>query len=513
VALHKAKYGSYYDYSGGVNCYAPGHLIADDECFARRDSYNGTRNVYWDGRVIRRKGSLQVNAAAVGSYCVNAVRFYRSATPQRTTFAAIEETTDTGLYYLNASSVLTKLTGGTAFSTGAMVHFTKWKDSLYCASSTTVMQKVTYSGSWARADITGLTSQPSLIYHHKDRLFAAGGNMAEGYMEACDYDDDTEWAAGNGEAFNVGYKDGDPINRLISLGDDLVVLKNDSIWMLRGDNLYNWYQHREEASHGCVAALSAVDIGFGIVFLSQDNIYYFNGEGIKPIGTNVKPWLDLIPVSLKSKAAACYHDGFYRLAFASSGASTYNDRELWLDVKKFSLTGKPAWWLMDGRKIAAYIPYDGPDEGSNAGLYFADGATAYVRRAAIGTQDDSVDIGAELHSKFYTMQNPNQAKMYGTFKADTGLGIGSVELQILRNLDEGYALQKTLDAAGAGGTLGATTLGTSMWTAQGASRKSFEIPLPSEMDGSAISWQFSHAGDYDDVVFYGASFDWKYKAF
>ena len=513
MALTKRKYASYYDFSGGINCYDPGHLIADNQCFARRDSYNGTRNCYWDGRVLRRGGTLKVNASAVGDYCVAGIRFYRSSAPQITTFAAVEETTDVGLYYLNDSDVMTKLSGGSAFSSGADPIFSTWKDTLYVACSDAVVQKATYSGSWARADITGLTAKPSLIHQHKDRLFVAGGDMAVGYMEACDYDDDTSWASGNGEAFNVGYKDGDPISRLISLGDDLVILKNDSIWMLKGDNLYNWFQYREEASHGCVAKKSAVDIGFGLCFLGQDNIYYFDGENIRPIATDVKPWLDQIPATMRGKAAACYHDGFYRLAFASSSETDENDKELWLDVKLFQSTGRPAWWLMDGRKIAAYLPYDGPDEGTDAGLYFADMSEGTIQKTQSGNQDNGTNISFEVHSKFFTMKNPNQDKMYGRFKLDTGLGIGSLSLEIMRNLDEGYSLQKTLDASGSTGTIGATTLGTSMWTSQGQSRKSFDIAVPSEMDGAAISWQIAHAANNSDVIFYGASFDWKYKAF
>ena len=511
MSLRKGKQVDQYDFSGGINLEAPGHLIGDNECYASRPDYDGTRNVYWDGGVKQRRGTANTSDAATGAnFANNGIRHYRDTAPFITTLAAIDFDSETKLMWLDTAT-LTNISGGSAIATAMDCYFASWRNACYVASGNQVIQKLTYSGGWARADITGLASAPQFICQHKDRLFAAGGNMNDGYMECCDYDDDTEWAAGDGEAFNVGLQDGDPITQLISLKDDLIVYKHDSIWKLQGDNLYNWFQHRDERSRGCVAPRSVAAVPGGHVFLSEDNVYFFDGQNMPlALGNKIKPWLDAIPPLTRPLAAATFYDGFYRLAIGSDDASAYNDKELWLDLRNFS-AGKIAWWIMDGRNVHAWIPYTGT--GDDLTLHYCDGNAEYLRQADVGNQDLGSDYTKEFHTKWYTYGSPNRAKEYDRIKADVATGVGDVTLTVKRNLNSDFSQEFALDTLAAGTTYGSAVLGTTYWSSQSEARLTAEIALPSDFDGYALAFHFRHEDNYDDVAFYGLSTLYKNKAF
>ena len=512
MGLRKGKVVHFYDFSGGVNIRDPGYLIEDDQAYARVASYDGTVNVYWDKALRRRAGTLQVNDPVSHDYLVNGHRHYRSAAPTKTTFVATEHTAyDTLIQYLNSTNVLTTVTVDSPISDGKQLYFVSWKDKLYVASGDVVIQVITYAAAWECNDIAGLTSYPQFICQHRDRLWAAGGNMPSGYFECCAYDDDTSWAAGNGEAFYAGRQEGDPITQLLPRGDNLVIYKNDSIWLMQGDNLYNWFEKKANQAIGCCAPKSVADVGFGHFFLSGDNVYFFDGvNDPMPVGDPIKPWLDAIPTALRVLAAGCYHNNYYRLAFATSSASTKNDFECILDLRRFK-QNKIAWWPNSGRYIAAYIPYTGP--GDDQSLKYADGNAGYLQALDSGNKDNGINIREEFHSKYFVVGHPNREKEYGIFKMDHAQGIGSLDLTLYRNLNDDYMFERTIDAAGSGGTFAAATLGTSFWTSQDNARITTELPLPAEMDGYALSVGIVHEADYPNVNIYGFSLEYALRSF
>jgi len=510
VALKKGHVKHLYDFSYGVNCRDPGYLIDDRQCYARVFTYDGTVNVYWDKGIRRRGGTSKVNSQAVGNKLVNGHRHYRSDAPLKTTFVG----TDTGTYVLikyEDSGSLTTVTGGSTIITGNQVFFASWKDALFVTSGNQKIQVITYSEDWERANITGLTYKPQYICVHRDRLWAAGGDMPLGYFECSAYDDYTDWSAGDGEAFYAGRQDGDPITQFLPRGDNLVIYKNDSMWVMQGDNLYNWFEKTANKAIGCCAPKSAVECGFGHFFLSNDNVYFFDGVNDPiPVGDQIKPWLDAIPTTLRKLAAGCYHNNYYRLAFATSNESEKNDFECILDLRMFK-QGVIAWWPNNSRYIAGYIPYVGPEDDQN--LYYADGSAGYLRKIDSGTQDDTTNIRAEYHSKYFVLENPNREKEYGIFKIDNTQGIGVFQLNLIRDLNDAYILGLDIDASGDGATYGSAVLGTTYWTSQENARMTTEIALPPELDGYAISIEMVHEGNYDNVIFYGFSLEYALKRF
>lgn len=437
-------------------------------------------------------------------------RFYRSAAPAKTTICAIDDGNNVKHFRLNGASAFQEIVkAGAQIATGNDIHLTTWKDQLYSASGNQLLQIIKYNGSWSIIDITGLTYKPQYICQHKDRLFAAGGDMPQGYLECTGYESDSSWSGGTGEAFNVGYKDGDPIRQLISLKDNLIVYKQDSIWVLRGDNAQNWFQHRDEKAVGCYAPHSAADVVYGHIFLSIDNIYFFDGERIIPIGDNIKPWLDLIPITYRKNACATYYNGWYRLSFTSG---TYNNLELIFDVNRFIATGRAAWWLNDGRNINNYIVYSGPDDDNT--IYMCDSNAGYLRKIETGTQDDSVDVESQFYSKHFSMGNPNIEKIFDRLKVDLSLSIGTVYLTLVKGLGAGSQLEDRIDTG-----LSTELWGTSIWgegswgSGSDLARFTHEVAIPARMDGPTLAIMLKHRTSQANVKFYGMSLAWAQKTF
>jgi len=511
VSLRKGRVIHLYDFSGGVNIRDPGYLIEDTQAYARVSTYDGTLNVYWDKAIRRRRGTAEVNDPESGDKLMGGHRHYRSSAPAKTTFVGSDDGTNVLIQYLDGSDILQSVSGGTAISTGKKLYFASWKDKLYVASGEKVVQAISYSAGWSRADITGLTSHPQYICQHRDRLWVAGGDLAYGYFECSAYDDDTSWAGGDGEAFYAGRQEGDPITQLMPRGDNLIVYKNDSIWLMEGDNLYNWFEKKANQAIGCCAPRSVADVGFGHFFLSGDNVYFFDGTSDPvPVGDPIKPWLDAIPTAMRPLAAGCYHNNYYRLAFATSAESTKNDFECILDLRQFK-KGKVAWWPNNARNIGAYIPYVGP--GDDQSLKYADAGAGYIQAIDSGTQDNGVSIRSEFHSKYFVFDHPNREKIYGRFKIDHAQGIGSFTLNLIRTLNDDYTLGLSVNASGGGGTFAQATLGTTYWTSQENARATTELPLPPDLDGYAVAVELIHEANYDNVLFFGFSLEYALRSF
>ncbi len=506
-----------YDFSGGINISEPGHLIADNECYANIPTYDGTRNCYWNVGIRKRAGTLKVNATPLTGKIVNGIRFYRSVTPTATTIVASTYPSETKLFYLDGTPAFQEIPagGGTTIATGADIYFAKWKDSLYVGTGSTgntAIQKITYSAGWVRANLAVSTYHPQFVCFHRDRLWAAGGDMPQGQLWCSSYDNDSEWGGtGTSAVFNVGLQDGDPIIALLSLGNDLIIYKNNSIWALVGDNLQNWFQQKREGSVGCVASKTAVDvIGLGHLFLSADNVFFYDGTTLVPVGNNIKPWLDAIPITIRKHCSAVYYNNYYRLSFPSSDMTSMNNHELLLDLK-YLKSGKISWWLYDNRNIATYIPYTGPQD-TNI-LAMCDDNLGHIRQLDIGTQDDATDFTLEWHAKYFVFDNPNVEKNYDRLKIDSSQGISTFNLQVIKNLSDEWILPLTINTLGGGATFGTATLGTTYWTSQSNTRMTTEVALPAEFDGFAISYKIAHNTSAINVVFYGFTINWKYKRF
>jgi len=498
------------DFSGGINVNDPEDEIQDNQAWFGLTDYDATRNVYWeDGKLKKRAGTTNLNKSEISGAdeIVNGLRVYRESAPTKTTIVAANVGTDAvRVYYLDGSNIFQEITNGTGwggFTVNSDVYFAVWKGNVYLTNGDTVIQKITYSGGWDMNDISGNTNHPQYIVQHKDRLWVAGGNMNEGQVECSAYEYDNSWSGADGEIFNFGYKDGDPITGLVSYFDNLIVFKHNSIWFLSGDNAQNWFEKKNQKSVGCVAPKSIVSTPYGILFYGSDNqIYLFNMESLIPVSYNIQPVLDLVPTSMRDKAAGIYYDHYYRLATAKSG-SGYNDIELLLDTYQLSQQ-KTTWWFNDGRNINAYIKYDG--QGDNNTLYYCDSNAGYMRAIDSGITDYSNSITMEYQTKYFNFGSVHLQKSYDRFLVNVTEGVGDYNISFIKNVDDEYIKEYTISSGSGSGVYADT--GGALWDDavwQGESITRYTWPdkswlVPDELDGNSLSIKIKHDTDSEDVA-------------
>ena len=501
------------DFSGGVNINTPKDMIEDNELYANIDTYDGTKNVLWTHGGLYKIGGIQkVNSTEISnSTIINGIRLYKNTTPEMTTIVAADNGTNVKIYYLDSSNVFQEITGGTAIPTGSKIDMTVWKGNLYIATGNTLLQKVEYSSGWTKSDLSSLSEHPQYVVQHKDRLFVAGGNITQGQVWATDYEYDNKWYGSGGEIFNFGVNDGDPITRLISLGDDLIVYKNDSIWYLSGDNITNWFEKVGQKSIGCVAPFSVADTPYGHIFLGADNIYLFTGNSLTPIGYNIKPWLDLIPYAMKDEAVSVYHDQYYHIAFAKNGSSV-NDFELVLDLRYIN-EGKLPWWPIDGRVIGTYIKYDGPND--NNYLYYGSGNSGYLYQTNIGPTNDGANIDMEVHTKYFSAEQPHIDKAYGRLMVDIANNTGDTKLTIKKDIYDSYEKSYTISTGGETDIWSSSGAewGTASWVGDTSGRYTFELLMPPEFDGKHLALHFENDDVYEGTALYSITLNTKLKGY
>ncbi len=144
----------------------------------------------------------------------------------------------------------------------------------------------------------------------------------------------------------------------------LVGFKKNSCWSLTNvpDSTSGINAQADQMSGrvGCLAGRTIVQTKLGLLFLGSDgDIYMIRGSGEPlPIGSKIKPLLKHLAQddTLMKMCVAVYHDNFYKLAYPSSAASTYNDAQLWADLRTEDGNG---------------IQWDGPHTGINIGCQIA----------------------------------------------------------------------------------------------------------------------------------------------
>jgi len=124
---------------------------------------------------------------------------------------------------------------------------------------------------------------------------------------------------------------------------------------------------------GIIAARTVVNTPLGTMFLGTDRQVYvlpFGSAKLQPVGTKIRSsspitdGIESIPFNQMEKACAVYHDGFYKLSFASTGDVT-NTTQYWLDIERIQASenndGKWSPWFgpMKGMQIAMFAKQDG----------------------------------------------------------------------------------------------------------------------------------------------------------
>ncbi len=163
---------------------------------------------------------------------------------------------------------------------------------------------------------------------------------------------------------------------------------------------------------GCVSPNTVRNTPKGTIFLGSDAQVYilpFGSAQVVAIGHKIQSQrrtttigLESAPFSSISKAAAIYHDGFYKLTFPVSGSS-FNSVQYWLDVDRLG---------QDDDEVKHFGPWYGPMTGMNISIFCLQN----------GSTDDGQLIGGEAATAGSVLYRCNEVGVFD----DNGTAISMV---------------------------------------------------------------------------------------
>jgi hypothetical protein len=170
----------------------------------------------------------------------------------------------------------------------------------------------------------------AIVFMHHDRLFLAAipESPWEVHFSELGYPDifhDGDLVEGLG-------KTSGKVMTVEALGDALVFLKEDSIWVLSGTGPDTFSLVCVAPERGCDSAASVVSMGNGLLFVSGGRVVAFDGILVREIDEPIAEILAKTPKARLSQSVAGLIRGVYHLSYPASG-SQENSVTLRFDTK------------------------------------------------------------------------------------------------------------------------------------------------------------------------------------
>lgn len=347
--------------SGGLNSGSSPLSVADNEA---TDLINIDYNSF--GSFIKRSGYSPLNTTAFNSGAANNGLAY---------FEMVSGTD----YIVGAfGSKLAKqdsLDGTWDDITGALTltagnnnrhSFSSYRDTLLGTNGVDPVWKWTGTGNASAATVpTGLTSAKWVVqffgYTWLLNVTVSGVSYkSRGHFSSpgtIDIWDSADW-------IDVARDNGQECTGAVVLGDKLVFFKERSIYIISytGDPDIPFVVQKTPSHVGCASGHTIQEVNNGLIFLSQDGFYYFDGANSFKLSDKITPTLMVdMNQSRFQHAVAVYHKSVnrYICSMTAAGGSTHN-RNIVFD------TANKAWSVYSGLAANAYT-----------NVYTSDGETVY----------------------------------------------------------------------------------------------------------------------------------------
>ncbi len=446
------------NFKGGLNNRDADNKIADNEA---REIKNF--DIVSDGSLKKRAGSLKYNSSEIaGSNPVHSLyRYYQSVAASKE-FLSISGST---LYKGNDGTGVWSSVGSVTASTPAT--FLTWKDIAYLANGTVFNQ---YNGT-TMSVVSGSPKIGRYLALRKDRIYIAGIPAEPNTLYFSDVDDATSWTIGS-NFIQIREDDGDIITGILSLREQLIIYKRNSIWSLHGftndpsaGTAFFLTQIAEGV--GCVSPQSLVEFNNIHYFLHRTGVYAFDGANSVKISGKIDPIIDgtastdALRQDYMDVTVGTIHKEKYWLSYTAL-TELANKRVMVFDTRP-DFNG---WTLYhEPLNIASFNNWGG---GNDVGeLYGGDSEDGFVRQLDTGTDDDGSDIEAFYKSKFFDFGNPATNKE--TFIAYNTAKPQAVGLELTMNADRGVQTSRLLfDLTGDSFLLGTSMLGVDAMGSSGA---------------------------------------------
>lgn len=303
-------------------------------------------------------------------------------------------------------------------------------------------------------------------------------------------DDAETWDAA--DFVEIGLDDGQEITALKALGDRLVIFKERSIYigLFTGDPEIPFVFKKTQSSVGAISRHSIQEINNGLVFLSYDGLYFFDGITSTKISDRINTTLQGYSKGRFQYAVSGYQREFnrYWIAFTSSGSSQH-DRVITWD------TLNNAFSVYVGHTPNAFetLEINGEER-----IYFGDYA-GFAYRADTGTSDNpegtATAISAYFKTRWFDFGDQANQKAIPQIVIYYEYSASTLNFSYSYDLEEGDQNTQSFDLEALGAKWDAANWDEATWGVSGGSFRRRDL------DGRGRLIRFKFANETLDEVF------------
>lgn len=243
------------------------------------------------------------------------------------------------------------------------------------------------------------------VKHYNNYLFLANVTVDGTYYPTRIYwsnlQDTTIWLTTS--FIEVSMNDGQQITGIKVLGDNLIIFKTRSIYVLSftGDPDVPFILQgggKTNSDVGCVAPFSIQEVENGLMFLSYDGLYYFDGSNSEKVSDRINPTiLGLNQTRLIQARSLVQHKKHRYMISLASAASNTNDTVITWD---YYLNAFSIWTGLAPAAMTATFT-----AGFQENIYFGDYAGFYYKMDT-GTDDYPLNVQTAITAYYYTNWKP-----------------------------------------------------------------------------------------------------------
>lgn len=372
------------------------------------------QNCVLDRDSIKKRSGYTMVGDDVGSKRGLGLAAFENAAGTKRLVACWNDATDTNskLYEWTGAGNWALVTDGGTLTQNTDINFEMADNSLYTFNA--VDGSLKYDGSTAAAAAAVPVSKYGKWFHNY--MFCAGNTTTPNRLYWSNVDDPDTW--GGADYIDVNPNDGDVITGLHVLGDELVVMKRNRIWVLTGFTSAGFAVTdlaERITGHGGVSHRSMANIGNDMLFLSfvgdiphvrslQRTRYAVNVAG-GTISEDIVGTLDGLNTTQLARAASIF-DGRRLYMGIANASDTYNSLVLIYDTVN---KGYTRW---TGLNPAAWCT---STIGGSADIYFQEGsADSKVYKIDTSTSDNGAAIDFNYITRAFVCRGAR-----GDVKGDT----------------------------------------------------------------------------------------------
>jgi hypothetical protein len=245
-----------------------------------------------------------------------------------------------------------------------------------------------WDGSGSAAAVSGSPAGARTVAFHKSRIFAGGDSTNPTRLWYSDINDGSTWGVNN--YIEIGKDDGEPIECLEVFSDQLLIGKENSLWLLTGSGTDTFALH-QLGRLGCAPGRTITNTPYGAVVAGKTYVALFAGGDPVPISEPVERSYGMTGsyMSVAYIDKTCY--------VVDAGASKYwaydlDDRKWWRE----SVDGSNRY--LNNLMVQAGTLYGGPIASTTVALWY--------RGLPSATRAKDVNASSDTEQEVFTLTTP-----------------------------------------------------------------------------------------------------------